>query len=101
MIRIGEDFSKAIVLNLLPNNALPRNIYQVDMSYVTQYGGNITMHHMSTVSDGKDLDMLFGRDVLEVTFCIQNQGSNPMVHFHYSLRVDRLILLNLALKLLR
>ena len=104
---IGEDFNTYSTLNVLPGIKLPRGIYQSNIQYVTDVGGNITMHHISQnmmSGNEKDLIYIIGRDVRSIDFhifCHNSYPTTPLVHYRYQMRVDRLILLNLAIKLLK
>jgi hypothetical protein len=103
--KIGQDFTTAIKLHLLPSILLPRGYYQSTIQYVTDTSGVITMHHQSfnTGGDPDDFMAVVGRDVREITFSVYRHNSfpgTPHVHYQYTLRVDRLILLNLACMLL-
>lgn len=101
MQTFGEDFTSSIILNLLPGITLPYDMYQIDARYITECGGQMDMHHMSMMSSGIDLKAKFGRDVREISFLVRNQGGNVEIHYRYDLRLDRLILLNLAHQLLK
>jgi len=103
---IGQDFSSVVRLDILPGIYLKRGIYQTNIQYVTDTGGCLTMHHMSQNMHGgtnEELIYNFGCDVREFTFeiyCHNSFPTSPLLHIKYSMRVDRLILLNLAAKLL-
>jgi hypothetical protein len=107
MQHIGQDFSYTKNINLLPGFKLPRGVYQTNIQYLTDTGGIITVHHMSQNMHGGTKDELvysIGVDVREITFeiyCHNSFPTNPLIHYRYYLRVDRLILLNLAVKLLK
>ena len=94
---IGNDFTSGVRLNLLPGIKLRKSFYRIDMQYVTDTAGNLSMHSMSSMDDGS-LVMKFGRDVLEFKIVIHNLNSAEQ--YAYSMRVDHLILLNLAHQLL-
>lgn len=104
---IGQDFTTAYSVYMLPGISLKRGIYQTEIRYVTDTAGVITMHHMSqNMLDGseKELTYKIGRDVREISFqvhCHNSYPTNPLVCYRYTMRVDRLILLNLAVKLLK
>lgn len=104
--KIGQDFSTAIKLHLLPSILLPRGQYQSQIQYVTDTAGMITMHHSSYITGGDPDDFLaiVGRDVREISLLItsmnyKSSAAQPLV-YQYTLRVDKLIMLNLACILL-
>lgn len=98
---IGNDFSTKITLNLFPFITFSRGSYHIQLSYVCIDGYQVTsMNAMSMFSDGRDLNFVFGRDVVEVSVLIQNPNMDAP-YYSYSLRLDRLMLLNTAHKLLR
>ena len=103
---IGQDFTTKITLNLLPGFVLPRGIYQMEIQYITDTGGNITMHHISQnmmTGTANDYEVIVGRDVRSIEFrmhCHNSFPSRPLIYYRYQMRIDRLILLNLAVKLL-
>lgn len=103
---IGQDFTSQISLNLLPGISLPRGIFQSHIQYITDIGGLITLHNMSNNmmgSDKKDLTYIIGRDVRSIDFhiyCHNSFPTRPLVQYRYNMRIDQLILLNLAVKLL-
>lgn len=103
---IGQDFTKNCIVNLLPGINLPHGVYQIQIQYITDTAGLVSMNHISMNLSGgtkKDLDMMIGQDVRSITFAIYriSYPTVPSVHFQYDLRIDRLILLNLAVKLLK
>jgi hypothetical protein len=104
---IGQDFSTSVKLNILPGLKLKRGIYQTNIQYVTDTGGLITIHHMTQNMHsgiGEEMFYVFGRDVREITFqiyCHNSYPTNPLVNYRYTMRLDRLILLNLAARLLK
>lgn len=102
---IGEDFTTKVKLNMLPGFVLPRGIYQMEIQYLTELGGNITMHHMhQNMMRETEFETIVGRDVRHVDVrihCHNSFPTNPLIAYHYQMRIDRLILLNLAVKLLR
>ena len=103
---IGQDFTTSVKLNLLPGISLKRGVYQMELQYVTDTGGITTMHHMShNMLSGtpEELTAIVGRDVRHISFKINTHNSFPaagVFYYRYDLRVDRLILLNLAYKLI-
>lgn len=104
---IGQDFTTQVKLNLLPGIKLKRGVYQLQIQYMTDVGSVTTMHHIShNMLMGKptEFDMIVGRDVryLDVMICCHNSfPTNPLVNYRYSMRVDQLLLLNMAVKLLK
>ena len=103
---IGQDFTTTVKLNMLPGIKLPRGVYQTNIQYTTDSGGNMTIHHISQNMHGgttTELEYIVGQDVRHLTFqiyCHNSFPTNPLINYSYSIRVDRLILLNIALKLL-
>ena len=103
---LGEDFTTSVKLNLLPGIKLPRGIYQMNVQYFTSYSSNVTMHHMSQNMLGnnpEELNCIVGRDVrdINIQICCHNSfPTSPLINYNYYMRIDRLILLNLAIKLL-
>lgn len=106
-LRIGQDFTTQFKMNLLPGIVLKRGIYQTNIQYQTEYNGLITMHNISQNMHGgtdAELTAIFGRDVRYIDFqiyCHNSFPTNPLVNYRYQLRIDHLILLNLAVKLLK
>ena len=104
--KLGENFTTQIKLNLLPGISLPRGIYQMEIQYITDTGGNITMHHISQnmmTGTANDYEVVVGQDVRSIDFrmhCHNSFPSHPLIYYRYQMRIDRLILLNLAVKLL-
>jgi hypothetical protein len=90
---------------MLPGFKLPRGIYQMEIQYITDIGGNITMHHMAqNMMRESEFEAIVGRDVRSVEVrihCHNSFPTNPLVAYRYQMRIDRLILLNLAAKLLK
>ena len=103
---IGQDFTTQVKLNLLPGFTLPRGVFQMEIQYITDTGGQITMHHISHNMMGgtkQDLEAIVGQDVRSINFrmhCHNSFPTNPLIYYRYDLRIDRLILLNLAVKLI-
>ncbi len=105
---VGQDFTTQVKLNLLPGiKELPRGVFRTDIQYVTETAGTVTMHHMSQNMMGNkshDFDIIVGRDVkyLDVhIYCHNSFPSNPLISYRYHLRVDQLLMLNMAVKLLK
>lgn len=100
---IGQLFSCYYKLNLLPGVKLSPGLYQVNIRYTTDIGGQTTMHHISSNSRWND-DMLVykvGHDVVFIDFEVRSLDSKNPVSYQYIARIDDLILLNLALKFLK
>lgn len=100
---IGQDFTKQIRLNLFPGNTLRRGYYTLNVTYITDVNGITTMHHEITNLGPEDLDVIVGQDVFYIEARLQYHNSfpqSPMVDYHYNMRVDRLLLYNIAYKLL-
>lgn len=106
-LRIGQDFTSEFRINLLPGITLKRGIYQTNIQYQTEYNGMITMHNVSQNMHGgtlTELEAVIGRDVRYIDFqiyCHNSFPTIPLVHYRYQMRIDHLILLNLAVKLLK
>lgn len=102
---IGQDFTSKVKLNMLPGISIKSGIYQTHIQYVTETNGVVTMHNISQnlVNRRENFDAVVGKDVKYITFQIYSGGYPPAstsLNYQYSLRVDQLILLNLAVKLL-
>jgi len=105
---IGQDFTREIHLSLMPGFSLPRGVYQYEIQYITDTGGVISMHHISENMVGpnikNDLQFRIGCDVRNISFklnCHNSFPTNPLVYYNYDLRIDRLIMWNLAVRLLK
>jgi hypothetical protein len=73
------------------------------VSYTTECYGTTTFSHMTMNTDGRQLDAVIGADVYSIEFTIHPHNSFPIserAYYNYNLRIDRLLLLNLAVKLL-
>jgi len=104
--KIGQDFTKSIKLNLLPGITLARGYWQADLRFITDVNGITTFHHgvYNHGGDPKEFDAIVGQDVREITFTCYRHNSfpgNPNTYINYTLRVDRLLLLNFIYKLTR
>ena len=96
---VGQDFTTKIKLNLLPGIKLPRGYYQSSIQYLTDTNGTITHHHQSMMTDGKNLEVIVGRDVRSIEFTIYCHNSfptSPLIYYRYNMRIDRLLMLNIA-----
>lgn len=101
---IGEDFSSTIKLHLLPGIDIPRGILTVDIQHTSVIGHTDTFNHGTYMTDHRDLEVYVGRDVRDISVTIYRHNSypaNPPIYFRYSMRLDKLILLNLACKLIK
>lgn len=102
---LGQDFTTKVKLNMLPGFKLPRGIYQMEIQYITDIGGNITMHYMTqNMMRESEFEAIVGRDVRSVEVrihCHNSFPTSPLIAYRYQMRIDRLILLNLAAKLLK
>ena len=104
--RLGNDFTKSIKLNLLPGITLARGYWRADIRFMTDVNGITTFHHgvYNHGGQAKDFDAIVGQDVREITFMCYRHNSfpgNPNTYIEYTLRVDRLLLLNFIYKLTR
>jgi len=96
-IEIGQDFTKLVVVNLFPHIDIPRKTYLTTIEYTTNTGGIITMHHMSYLSDYRGFIATIGIDVFSIKVSTHERSTSQVNNYlEYSLRVDQLILLNLA-----
>ena len=103
--KLGQDFTNKFEMSLLPGIKLPRGYWQSQLQLVTDTAGVITMHHGTTNHSGEvsDFYAIVGQDVREITLMVHRHNSfpgNPDIVIRYTLRVDRLLLLNFAYRLL-
>jgi hypothetical protein len=105
---VGQNFTHQVKLNVLPGISLQRGTWQVNLTYVTydQVTHITNYNSMTYMSDGRDLEVVVGSDVRDITFQIHRVAgiftSVPTDSiYQYSMRIDRLILLNLAYKFLK
>jgi hypothetical protein len=96
--KIGQNFTKKYNLDLLPGIKLPIGTYKTHIEYITDIGNSISMFYISRNVYRDIHTCTIGCDVREISLEIE-ELSNPAINYHYYLRVDRLILLNLAFKL--
>lgn len=102
--KLGNNFTKSFKLNLLPGVKLARGYWRSEIQFVTQdANGNTTFNHGSWNHGGEhqDFDCIVGQDVYEITFITHRHNSfpgYPNPYYKYTLRADRLLLLNLAYK---
>lgn len=98
--RIGNDFTKSIHLNLLPGIKLARGYWQADVRYTTiDPNANMAFNHGTFNHGGepKDFNVIVGQDVREISFMCYRHNSYPgypNTYIKYTLRVDRILLLN-------
>jgi len=105
MNSIGNDFTKILHMNLIPGIKLHRGYWQVNISYVSNENGNTTYNNgtFNCGGESSDFDVLVGQDVRDITFTCYRHNSFPAypnTYINYSLRVDRILFLNLIYKLL-
>lgn len=107
---LGEDFygNTFAFMSLFPGMKLEFGIWQVNITYVSHNSvSHITSYHQSSfVSNGDPRDFLVkvGKDVrdVEIIAVRQNNFMNvPPTYLRYSMRIDRLYMLNLMCRLLR
>lgn len=107
--RIGNDFngSNFGAMSLFPGITLEHGMWQVNLVYVSydSISHITTYHNASFMSHGhpRDFMILVGSDVrdIEVQAVRQNNFmTKPPTYLKYSMRVDRLFMLNLSLRLL-
>ena len=104
---IGQNYATAAVnVNLLPGINLPSGIWQVDIEFISQTFNPEACYfsHTSYLADTKELQVNLSQDVRDLTVRIQpfstSHSSLSIVAYSYKMRVDRLILLNLATRLI-
>lgn len=102
--KVGQDFSKSIKLNLLPHIKVPTGYLRIRIDWITNDPHQITQYNSTEFNGGNDtLDIIVGRDVHSITFWVHRHNSypaNPPVNYHTTIRIDHLLLLNLACKLI-
>lgn len=104
---LGQDFTTKIKLNLLPKISVSKGLFTVTISYTTMYPNDMGMqvsNHTSYLTSHDNLDVIFGRDVYHIEVNIHrdiNYQSGGPVYINYQMRLDNLILLNLASKFLK
>jgi hypothetical protein len=103
---IGQDLSKSVELDLIPGVHIPRGIYQVNIQWVSAAPNGMTAYNNSTfMTDSRNrFPVVVGKDVYSIEYTIHCHNSfptNPMFYCRVSMRIDHLILLNLALKLIK
>ena len=105
---IGNNFGSKVKLNIFPGLTLPAGVWQVNISFVSyDHITHMTTHSSSSyMTNGRhdDFQILVGSDVYEIDFnCHRLAGAITASsnYYRFSMRVDRLILLNLAHRLLK
>ena len=101
--RIGHMFDREIKLNLLPHITLPRGMYTIRVDWMSHDKDN-SQYNSAEFNSGESTDVIFGSDVYSVEIwyrCHNSFPKNPMINIHQRIRIDRLILLNLAVKLIK
>ena len=109
---IGIEFSSnMIATDLLPGIKLPIGQYTIDVTSVSVDKKGNTVHNMTSwhaySTDG--IFAYIGHDILYISVNIfsqnhhfaQNLSSLGQYKYHYSIRVDKLILMNIVVKLLK
>ena len=104
--KLGNDFSKSFKMNLLPGIVLARGYWRSEIQFITDNPttNNTGFNHSSNISGGEpsNFDVIVGQDVREITFLCYRHNSfpgNPNTYIKYTMRVDRILLLNLIYKL--
>lgn len=98
---IGQDFTKSVTLNLMPGISLPPMIYQVNISYVT-IDKQIMNYTSNSFMSTQDMTFVIAHDVRDISVEIIKYGAfSSDIKANYSIRVDLLILLNLAVQLIK
>ena len=107
MQTIGSDFKKFIIVNLIPGVDLPLSYWQVDFHYMTDSNGLTTYNagSFNAYSQEESWYVKIGQDVRDISITIHRHKvmlSKPTPNFiiHYKLRVDQLLMLNIAHRLL-
>ena len=109
MQHIGNKFDKTLILNLAPGLELSKySFYQVNIRYFSRDDSSkyprFDSYSVSYYVNGHsldDLNILVGSDVYEIDYSIQESNKAKLTVHQTHLRIDRLILLNLAVKLIR
>jgi len=102
--KLGNEFTKSIKLNLLPGITLARGYWQTHILFYSTDKATTEFHSGTYNHSGytTDFDVLVGQDVRDIQFTCHRHNSfpgNPTTYIRYSMRVDRLIFLNLIYKL--
>lgn len=101
MMRVGDDFTSSIILDVLPGADIPSGIYYVEIIYNNQYQFNHSTMH-TPIKNKKGLKIEFGKDVYSINLRIHKPSlSNEIFKYEYIVRLDNLILLNLAYRLIK
>ena len=105
ILKLGDDFTKSIKLNLLPGVILAKGYWQSDVRFHSVNKQGITEFNHGTFNHGgepSDFDVIVASDVREITFMCYRHNSfpgHPNTYLKYTMRVDHLILLNFAYRL--
>ena len=102
-IKIGQDFTSSIRINLFPHLDMPKNFYHSTIEYITNTNNTTTMHFCSFSSDNDGFDVEVGCDVYSMNVTsvpLKPYSAADIFSYSYYLRLDHLILLNLANKLI-
>jgi hypothetical protein len=103
MQRIGDDFSRSLVLDLLPGALLDRDLYQISLSATLIRSSDSLYLSQTDIQSSfwftkKDLSVEMGRDVYSLMYTISKVSSGSMFK-HIAISKSDLILLNMAKKL--
>lgn len=99
---VGHSFAKSIELDLFPHMKFRQGYYSCRIDWECQ-SDIFTEFNSTEFNGGEKVIIRVGSDVraINVRFnCHNSFPQNPMVNAGYTMRVDRLILLNLACKLI-
>ena len=99
--KIGNLFDKSYELDLIPGRILnPSQLYLVEISFHTfkdPYSEEISSS--TFYATGDEIIVTVGNDVHTITYSIRGRNSkNQIADWLFSLRLDKLIMLNLANK---
>jgi hypothetical protein len=105
--KIGQDFSKSIILNIIPHEQPLGGVYQVQIDWISQPNDPISrateFNSDTFVTDvNRSINVMVGIDVYSISYVIVplTNVHLPLKYFNGTIRTDRLILLNFAEKLL-
>lgn len=99
---IGQLFTKSYDLDLLPGIKLPHGFYELNIRYVTSVNEQVSIHHMSCNLSWHKKAFIYkvGCDIREIFFEIKSLSYKNPICYKYNIRIDHLLLLNLALKVI-
>ena len=101
--KIGHYFPRETVLNLLPHLRVDRGYLRCRIDWISH--DQLTEFNSTEFNTDRDnLDIMVGSDVHSITVLLHRHNSFPSntpIYYHYTIRIDHLILLNLAVKLLK